>query len=983
MSDMYDDGDEETRTEEPRRPSRARALWITLAVVIALFLAFTGFTAFWTERLWFSSTGYSSVFTTLVRTRIGLFLVFGLVMALAVGINLGAAFRYRPIFRPASPEQVSLDRYREAINPIRVLLLVGVSLAIGAFAGATASGKWREYMLWRNGGSFGKEDPYFHKDIGFYIFDLPWLHFVVDFTMAVLVVTLLGAAVVHYLYGGIRLQSAQDRFSGPAAAQLSLLLGLFVLVKGLDYYLDRFDLLNESGSLMTGIGYADDHAVLPAKNILMFIALICAVLFFANVVRRTWLLPTVGISLLALSAILLGLIWPGIVQQFQVSPSQAQKEEPYIQKNIDATRAAYDLEDVAVEDFKGETDLSPAQQAAELANTKEIRLLDPALVRATFEQLQQEKGYYTVADVLDVDRYKIGGQTRDVVIGVRELNQDGLPDDAKNWSNLHTVYTHGYGVIAAFGNQRGIDNDTQSTGDKPEWVEQSLPPTGELSKMAPGGYRGAIYYGEKSPEYSIVGKAGDDSEDVELNLPDDSETGGARNTYDGKGGVKVNNTFRKVMYAWKFGEPNIVLSGRVNKNSKILYDRDPRKMVEKVAPWLTVDADPFPAVVDGKVVWLLDGYTTTDQYPQSERGSFEDMTSDSLDDGNEFRTLPTDEINYMRNAVKAVVDAYDGSVTLYAWDEEDPLLEAWRKAFPGTVKDRDEIPADLLEHMRYPEDLFKVQRYQLGAYHVEDADTFYEGKARWVVPEDPNSQGNLQPPYRLSVRTPGRGADPTFSLTSAYVPNGRQNLAAFVSVGSDASLDSYGKIQVLELPSGKAVDGPGLAANRFGSNDEIQRQLEALTRNSNVRILNGNLLTLPVGESLLYVQPVYAVRQGTSTANYPVLRQVLVSFGEKTAIGQTVAEAVAKVLDVELDADPTPGTGDPGQPTGTVDEQIRELLTDADQEFKDANAALADGNLQKYAAATKRAEELVAEALELSDQSASEQEQKTEKKADE
>ena len=691
---MYDDDDSdhaETATEPPRR---SRALLITVASLVVLFLAFTGFSSFWTERLWFGSVGYQDVFTTLLRTKVGLFAVFGLLMALAVGANLLLAYRFRPIFRPSSPEQVSLDRYREAVTPIRTLLLVGVSIVIGLFAGATASGKWREYLLWRNGVDFGRKDPYFHRDIGFYVFDLPWLHYLVDFAMAVAVISLIAAAIVHYLYGGIRLQSQAERFSSAAAAQLSLLTGIFVLAKAADYWLDRFDLLNESGSLITGVTYTDDNAVLPARNILMFIALICAVLFLVNIVLRTWLLPSVGLALLVLSSILLGLVWPGIVQQFQVEPSQADKEQPYIKKNIDATRAAYDLEDSVVTPYSGTSTLTSDQQAEEIKNVPGIRLVDPALIKATFEQRQQVTRYYSVVGNPDVDRYKINGIDRDVVVAARELDQDGLPDDGKNWSNLHTVYTHGYGVIAAFGNQRDVDNKTQTSSDDPVWAETDIPPRGELTDLTPDGYRGQIYFGEKSPEYSVVGKASPSSPNVELDLPNGEENsaGSTTNTYDGAAGVGIGDLFHKMLYAWKFGEPNLVLSGRVNENSKILYDRNPRQMVEKVAPWLTVDQDPFPAVVDGKIVWLLDGYTTTDQYPLSQRASFEEMTSDALDSGNEFRTLPTDEINYMRNAVKATVDAYDGTVTLYAWDESDPLLKAWRDAFPGTVKDKSEIP---------------------------------------------------------------------------------------------------------------------------------------------------------------------------------------------------------------------------------------------------------------------------------------------------
>lgn len=987
MSDMFEDEDPQ---EEPRdqrtRPRRSRAIWITLVILIGLFLGFTAFTAVWTERLWFESLGYSGVFTKLIRTRVGLFVVFGLLMALMVGVNMAVAYRFRPVFRPSSSEQVSLDRYRQSLAPIRVWVLAAVAVVIGGFAGFTAAGKWREYLLWRNGVPFDQKDPYFDKDIGFYVFDLPWYHFVVDFLMAATLVGLIVAAIVHYLYGGIRLQS-QDRLSGAATAQLSVLFGLFVLSKSVDYYLDRFDLLNEKSSLFTGMGYTDDHAVLPAKNILMFIALICALLFFANVIRRTWLLPSVGTALLVLSAILLGMVWPGIVQQFQVEPSQADKEQPYLEKNIDATRTAYDIADAKVEPFSGTTQLTAKDQRRELDNAPGIRLVDPSLVRATFEQLQQVNRYYSVAPVLDVDRYTVNGKERDVVIAARELDQSGMPDDAKNWSNLHTVYTHGSGVIAAYGNQRDANGNPPGANAEGAlaWAESlgdSSDDAKENHDLTGGDYRSAIYYGESSPDYSIVGKADPDDRDVELDLGSEGNDTGTT-TYAGKGGVDVGNTFQQFLYAWKFGEPNIVLSGRVNENSKILYNRHPREMVEKVAPWLTIDQDPFPAVVDGKVVWILDGYTTTDQYPMSERESFDEMTSDSLKNNNEFRTLPTDEINYMRNAVKATVDAYDGTVTLYAWDESDPMLKAWRKAFPGSIKDKDEIPESLLNHMRYPQDLFKVQRYQLAKYHVTNAKDFYEGNDRWEVPEDPNQAGQMQPPYRLSVRaTSNKKADPVFSLTSVYVPYKKQNLAAFVSVDSDASKESYGQIRMLELPETTQIDGPGQVANQFGSNTRIQNQLAKLTRNANVRVVYGNLLTLPVGESLLYVQPLYAIRGGDSEANYPVLRYVLVSFGNRAAIGTTMREAVGNVLGAKgqtggetppVDAGDDEGGDDGGEggnelpqiPEGTFTEQVSGLLDKADAQFDKAQQALEDGDLAAYQKANQRAEQFVRQALEL------------------
>jgi uncharacterized membrane protein (UPF0182 family) len=984
MSGLFDDGDDTNSRSRgdvaPVGTGRSRALLITAGIVVAAVLFTAAFSGFWTERLWFDATGYRSVWSKLVWTRIGLFLVFGLLMAVAVAGNMVAAYRLRPFFRPASSEQTSLDRYREAVTPIRLWILIGVAGLMGVFAGTSAAGEWRQYLLWRNGVPFGSKDPVFNRDIGFYVFDLPWLHFLVDFVMAVAVISLLVAAVTHYLYGGIRLQSPHDRLSGPAQAQLSILLGVFVLAKAADYYLDRYDLLTDSGRLIDGMTYTDDHAVLPAKNILMGIAVICALLFFLNVWRRTWLLPTVGLGLFVLSAILLGAIWPGIVQQFQVSPSEADKEAPYIKRNIDATRSAYDLESVEVAPYTGKTEIDK-NQAAEL-NTKSesVPLVDPQLVRATFEQRQQVRGYYSVADVLDVDRYPVDGTERALVLGVRELDQSGINESNQNWSNLHTVYTHGYGVIAAYANQRSRTGATVS-GDQEEdaqWAERNLPPEGALTGLAPDGYEGRVYFGEQSPTYSIVGKP-EGEPSVELDLPsgESEESGEQTTTYDGDAGVPIGGPFNKFLYAVKFGEPNIVLSGRVNESSKILYNRNPRTMVEKIAPWLTVDRDPLPAVVDGRVVWILDGYTTTDRYPLSESESFEEMTDDALERDPEFRTLPTDEINYMRNAVKATVDAYDGTVTLYAWDDEDPMLKAWSAAFPGTIEPRSEISPELMQHLRYPEDLFKVQRYQFARYHVTDASDFYEGNDRWQVPEDPYKSARLQAPYRLFVPDSEDEGAGTFSLTSVYVPHNRDNLAAFVAVNSDATdEEGYGQIRVLRLPSQTQVFGPSQMANEFAGNDRVRDALRDYTTGESAPVF-GNLLTLPVADGLMYVQPVYTQRVG-GTASYPILRFVLVSFGDEVGIGSTLPGAIANVLGL---ADPPPTGEEPPDPGEQPDDspgqtplaRAVELLRDAEEAYADADAALAEGDLAGYQEATERAERLTNQALALLEGSGTEE----------
>lgn len=994
MSELFDQESRENQPPPRSGSRRSRALIITAVVLVIAFLFLSTFAGLYTDRLWYKDSGYSEVFSTLVWTKTLLFVVFGALMAAVVGVNIYLAYRFRPFFRPNSPEQNGLDRYREAISPIRTWLLIGISLVLGAFAGSSAIGQWRSYLLWRNGVPFGTEDEWFDKDIGFYVFDLPWFHFLVDFTMAVLVVALLASALVHYLYGGIRLQTARDRLSGAAQVQLSVLLGLFVLAKAADYWLDRFDLVTQGGPLFTGMGYTDHNAVLPAKNILLGISVVCAILFFINVWRRTWLLPSVGLALLAVSAILLGLIWPGIVQQFQVKPSEADKEQQYIAANIDATRMAYDIEDVEVQQYTKRAVATNDELTSLLAETKSVPLVDPQLVRQTFEQNQQVLAYYSVADVLDVDRYEIDGTDRALVLGVRELNQDDISDGNKNWSNLHTVYTHGNGIIAAYANQRPANDGPEQT--ETQWA-QGLQSADQdsLTELGTGPYQTQVYFGEQSPDYSVVGKESG-GKDVELDLRttepagDDTATEGEADadsetadseaetftTYDGDGGVPVGSFFNKLMYAVKFGEPNFLLSERVNSNSEVIYNRNPRDRVEKMAPWLTIDDDPYPAIVDGKIVWILDGYTTTDRFPSAEKESFESMTDDSLQENTGLATLPTDEVNYMRNAVKATVDAYDGTVTLYEWDEEDPILKAWSSAFPGTVQPKSEISDELMEHLRYPEDMFKVQRYQYARYHVTDPVDFYNGNNRWQVPEDPNSpRPHLQPPYRMFVNQgtgTGGAADDVWSLTSNFVPYSKSNLAAFVSVSSDATdEENYGKINVLQLAdTDTPAQGPGLVANEFAGDPDVRAALLPFQTGGNPP-LYGNLLTIPVDDGLIYIEPIYAARAGT-TGGYPILQYVLVSYGGNVGIGSTLFEALGDALGAS-DVTEEPGTEEPGteEPGGgevPIPDQIRDLLIDAQAKFNAADEAQREGDTVEWATLMEEGKKLVNEAVELSGQ---------------
>jgi uncharacterized protein len=947
----------------PRRSRRARILLFSVLGVIVGFFLVTLFASIYTDRLWYSSVGYSGVYDKMLWTRVGLFFGFGLAMAACVAANMVIAYRARPFSRPDSPEQTGLDRYRDAVAPIRTLLLVSVASVIGLFGGVAANGKWRTFLLWANREPFDTTDPYFHKDVGFYVFTLPWLHFVVGFVIAMLVLSALTAIVVHYLYGGIRLQAAGDRMSTTATIQLSVIGGLALLAKAVGYYLDRFDLVTGSSPVVTGMSYTDQHTVLPARNILIGVALICALLFFITAWRRIWLLPGVGISLLLVTSILLGLIWPAFVQNFQVNPNRPDKEAPYIQANIAATRAAYDLNSIRL------TKQQPAPATPEsvqqlIDQTTSVPVVDPSQISGAFGQIQAVYGYYTVPPVLDVDHYVIDDRDRSVVIAARELDQTGINSSDQNWSNLHTVYTHGSGVIAAFANQRPADDSAES--GQIEWAQGQDPDQDSLQR-ATGDFQNQIYFGEAgegSPSYSIVGKSAG-APDGEIDL---TSTGvQSRTTYAGGGGVGVGGFFHKLMYAIKFGDANFLLSSRVGPDSKVLYYRDPAERVEKVAPWLTLDGDVYPVVEDGHILWVVDGYTTTDQYPQSERDSFSDMTSDVVGRPPGVRTLPTDQINYMRNAVKATVDAYTGEVRLYAWDESDPILKAWESAFPGTVLSREDIPSALLPHLRYPEDMFKVQRFQYARYHVTDSNVFYNANNQWQVSPDAVRKDENQAPIRMFTPDPETG-EPTWSLTSSYVPNNKTTLAGFVAADSDPTKPGYGTINV-EQPLDKNVPGPAQAFSQLVSDPHITRRVQSF-RLGEATPSYGNVVSVPLAGGLMYVVPVYATRQQTSTSSYLTLRYVMVSFGSRVGIGDTLVDAITDMVGGTA---PPPdnggnngnhGQGNQNPGKGTL-AQAQRLLEQAQRDFAAADAALADGKGAEWVRLNHRARAEVARALNL------------------
>ncbi|GAB2706161.1 UPF0182 family membrane protein [Kitasatospora kifunensis] len=937
---------------------RARVLLLTVGVLVLLFLAFVFFAGFWTDWLWFKSVHYSSVFSTEVWTKAGLFAVFGLLMAGVAGLNIWLAHRLRPPLSAMSVEQQSLDRYRMGIAPYRKWLLIAISLAVGLIAGSAAAGQWRLWLLWTNATDFGVKDSQFHLDVSFYAFDLPWYEFVLGFAFSAVVVSLLAALLVHYLYGGLRLQGPGRRATAGAQGHLAVLLGLFVLFKAVAYWLDRYALAVKTGSYKgvpgyTGLRYVDANAFLPAKTILFCVAIICALLFFLTPIRRTWAPALIGFGLMALSSVLIGGLYPAIVQQFQVKPNEQAKETPYLKQNIDATRQAYGIAGSQTQQYTPTATADAGSVQKDSQTISDIRLLDPNIVSPTFQQMEQQRSYYGFPSTLDVDRYSTANGVQDTVIGVRELNPNGVQQH--NWINDHFKYTHGYGVVAAKGNQ--VNGNGQ-----PVFTESGLPATGSL-----GDYQQRIYYGENTTTYSIVGGSNHEI--------DNTADGGAQTyQYTGASGVSLNNPLTRAAYAVKFDEPQILYSGAITNGAKVLYDRTPKERVAKVAPWLAIDGDPYPVVQNGQLTWVLDGYTTSDGYPFSSKTTLGDATKDSLSSERGQVVGDADQVNYIRNSVKATVDAFTGKVTLYQWDDSDPVLKTWMKAFPGTVEPRSAIPADLLPHLRYPQDLFKVQRDLLGMYHMTDPNAFFNGTDIWQVPTDPtNDSKQLQPPYYLTLRMPDMPAA-TFSLNSTFVPSGRGNLAAFMSVDADPGPD-YGKIRILTVPSDSNTPGPTQVQAKFNSDSTVASQITLLKNGSDSNLDYGNLLTLPVGGGFLNVEPVYVKGSGS---NYPVLQKVLAVYGnDNVAFQGNLTDALTKVLGTAPGATGTapgatataPGGGantpppGPGSGGGGLDPTLKQALDAMQKANTDAQNAFKAGDWAAYGAAQKAMQDALNAAL--------------------
>ncbi|MFT4185837.1 MAG: UPF0182 family protein [Micrococcaceae bacterium] len=945
-----------------RKPS---LITLVVAIVVVLLLAFVFFSRVYTDILWYNQLGYASVFWRENGMKIGMGVV-GTIIAAAIIFTSGwLAFKNRPVLPLDSTASQNLKPYQEALEAGKRIFLFGIPIGLGIFGGLIWSGQWQTFLLWWNRVPFGKKDPQFNHDISFYTNTLPWISFLVGFLLFMTIIATMMAGLVHYVYGGFRYEKSKLVVSKPAKLQFGVLGAIIMLLVAANFWLSRYFTLNKQGGKAPGALYSDVNALIPAQAILTFSAIIVAAFFAYAAVTNNWRIPIIGTAMLIITSLVISSVYPFVMQRFYVQPSELTLERPYMQRNIEATKDAYSIDKVKSSSYNASTNTRAGALRNDAETTASIRLLDPSLVSASFAQLEQYRQYYSFESTLDVDRYNIGGKNQDTVIATRELNIDAAQGGQNNWYNQHIVYTHGYGIVAAYGNKRADDG-------KPVFMEHGIPSQGVLGK-----YEARIYFGQKSPDYSIVG-APAGSAPKELDYPQDNAgKGEANTTFKGNGGPKISNIFRKIAFSLRFGSEQILLSDAVNKESQILYDRDPKQRIEKVAPFLTVDGDPYPAVVDGRVKWIVDAYTTSNGYPYSTSQELDSATTDSQTQNGGTEALPKERVNYIRNSVKATVDAYDGSVQLYTWDENDPILKSWEKAFPGVIKPTSDMSAQLVSHVRYPEDLFKVQRTLLSTYHVKTADELYSKEDAWQIPNDPSGNAGkdddqktaevTQPPYYLTLEMPGQKS-PSFSLTSSFIPlqsseNSRNVLTGFLAADSNAGSEAgkkgtdYGTLRLLELPRDTVVPGPGQAQNNFNADPTVSQALNLLRQGSS-QVQNGNLLTLPVAGGLLYVQPVYVRSSGETS--YPLLQRVLVAFGDKIGFAPTLNEALDQLFSGSSgaqagDADASSSSGKTAEnKPQSAEEQLNNALSSAAQAMKDGQNKLKAGDFAGYGEAQKK-----------------------------
>jgi uncharacterized membrane protein (UPF0182 family) len=890
-----------------KRTSRRKALkrWsirllAVVAAVVVLWQLFLVADRIATTDLWFDSVQASSVYKTMLRAQVLLFCVFGVVAAAVGCLTILAVRRIRPALELSPDDDTFRWTFRKYEPRFSWLVVVLAGVVPGILVGKRAAAGWQTYLLWRNAKSWHTTDPLFHKNISFFVEVYPFHVMVVSLLSQALGYAVWIAVIGGYWYGTWRLRRRRRKVTQGITRLVSLLSGGYIALKAVNYWLSRYAVTTSSRGPATGPSYTDVHAVLPSDYAMMGVAIVCAVALFANALLAGRVRALGGaLAVVVVAATVVGSAWPGLVYHFREAPSAAQVDLGEIADNQRATLAAYGLDgNVSNVPYSPSKKASGATLDQLVRTTAQVPVIDPNQLSPTFNVAQQLQAYYGFKSTLDLSHYDIGGRSRDVALAVRELQTNGIPHPS--WVNNHLVYTHGYGIVAA--PTTTVNPKTQS----PAFLDGGIPPGQQIRVTRP-----QVYFGQGfgASSYSIVGRPAGSHEQLEFDHPGgNGASTSARTTYQGSGGIPIGSTLRRLLFAVQLRDPNIFFSSELNRASQLLTVRDPRARVAKIAPWLTLDGDVYPAVVNGQIKWIVDGYTTTNSYPDSQLVNLHAATRTTLTANGASVAQPNVQVNYLQNSVKAVVDAYTGKVTMYAWNQSqhpDPLLDAWESVFPGLVRPQSSIPTALLAQLRYPTDLFNVQRSLLARYHVTQPGSFYSGNDFWTVPVDPTAAAaktiNAQstrgvttplPSRYISMSADGFGAQ-RYSLSSPMVTlNGRQ-LAAFVSVNAQPGPD-YGKFTVLEFPSASAGESPSEVQNDIESDTDITEAL-TLQRGGNSKVVLGDMEAIPLAGRMLYIEPVYT--QSNGSASFPILRHVIALYANgdpsfENSLGPALKDAI-------------------------------------------------------------------------------------------
>lgn len=932
------------------RSSNRVGVGVAAALLAALFLFGPALVGFGVDWLWFGELAQRGVFWKLFGARLFLGLAFGATLTLLVLANIVIARRVTPrlIPRAGAPEwfRTASVFAREGLTAVLAL----ASVVLGCLGGAIAAARWDDWIRFTHAQPFGQLDPVFHQDLSFYIFKYPFLQFVNGWLFNTLLLVTLVTAVVYYLDGAVSVDENGARIAHPTRIHLSFLLGLLLLSKAWDYRLDQYGLLFSEHNLLLGAGYTDTHAHLPALNILMGVSVLAALGFFANMrVRALWL-PALAVALMIVAGITVGQVYPGVVQRFTVAPNEQSQEKPYIQRHLDSTRAAYGLDQLVSHDYVPSRPLAQADLGAERDTLDNIRLWDYKLLSQAYQQLQQLRPYYTVEDV-DVDRYTLKGKYRQVMLAARELltNQEG-----DTWVNRKIQYTHGFGLVMS------TVNETDPSG-RPSWLVRDLPlvTPPELSLTRP-----QLYFGARE-QLEVVAP----SDTPEIDYPRESDNVTSR--YQGPGGIALNSAWRRGLFSLVESDWNIFISNQVKTDSRILIRRKISERVAALAPFLRLDYDPYLVVLDGKLVWIQDAYTTANTYPYSARSLYSE--SRILVSGAEAQEPGEGgSFNYLRNSVKAVIDAYTGQVTLYAMDDADPLLKAYRDAFPGLFTPASAMSPGLRAHIRYPEGLFLTQAHRLLRFHVSSPDVFYQGSDTWDIPTERHKepkQGERDDPTRMEpyyviMRPPGQAKE-EFLLILPFKPKDGTTMTGWLAAHCDGA--QYGKLQLFRFPTDVQLDTPEQADRTIRADVKVSREITLLSQRGS-GVSYGNFQVLPVGKSVLYVKPLFVSAtqgEGQGATEIPVLKDVILAEKRgsemKVVMQPTLRMALEDLVGGEVDtageAPPTPPGTSGAVPAPAVG--AAQLAGEAEAAFDAADRALKAGNWAEYGKQVQRAREAV------------------------